>query len=90
MPTEIIKTAYFRYHILKESAGFEIKKALNASLDIFKGQFEGEQLHDGLPNFNQEIPLKFNFSQATLLEVDNTIVDKFKEVRTHERNQLVK
>ena len=35
VPTEILKTAYFRYHILKETAGHEIKQALNASALIF-------------------------------------------------------
>jgi hypothetical protein len=90
VPTEILKTAYFRYHILKESAGLEIKHALNASSLIFEGRFEGEELYTGLPEFNKEIPTKLDFSGASILEVDLSIVDKFKEVRLSERDQLVK
>ena len=90
VPTEILKTAYFRYHILKETAGHEIKQALNASALIFEGQFEGEELYTGLPDFNKEIPMKLNFKQASFLEVDSTIIEKFKEVRSGERNQVVK
>jgi len=82
VPTEILKTAYFRYHILKETAGHEIKQALNASALIFEGQFEGEELYTGLPDFNKEIPLKLNFKQASFLEVDNSIIERFKEVRS--------
>ena len=35
IPEEVIQMAYFRYHILKESAGHEIMQALNASSLIF-------------------------------------------------------
>ena len=78
---EILKNAYFRYHILKESAGHEIKQALNASSLIFEGRFEGEELYTNLPDFSKEIPQKLNFEEANILEVDSSIIEKFKDSR---------
>lgn len=45
--------AYFRYHILKETAGQDLMQALNGSALIFEGRFEGEELYSGLPEYNR-------------------------------------
>ncbi len=65
---------------------------MNRSATIFEGKFtEGEELYAGI---NQDAAVELNFkvntNEASILEVDPSIVDEYKAERVQEREKLMK